>query len=125
MPEMLGAAHPGRLVPRAHGQADAAVAGVDALRAREERREERPRAQEPARDDVPPLRRHLARARRAAPPARPPKRDMRAAADDFVAVGAPLLPARAEAPAAACPGAAAAAGREAAQAEEARMRLKK
>ena len=30
------------------------------------------------------------------PPARPPKkRDMRAAADDFVAVGAPLLPARA------------------------------
>merc|ERR1711903_356991 len=78
---MLGAAHPGRLVPHPYGQADTALAGVDALRAREDR-EGRPRAQEPARDDVPPLRRNLARARRAA-------------ADDFVAVGAPLLPARA------------------------------
>ena len=65
MPEMLGAAHPGRLVPHPYSQADAAVAGVDALRAREDR-QERPRAQEPARDDVPPVRRDLARARRGA-----------------------------------------------------------
>ena len=120
LPKMLGAAHPRRLVPHTYGQADAAVAGVDALRAREERREERPRAQEPARDDVPPLRRHLARARRARPPARPPKkRDTRAAAYYLWPWGRRCSCAR-RGPAAAGPGAAAAVGREAAQAEERR-----
>ena len=44
MSEMLGASHPGRLVPLADGEENEAVASVDALRAREERREERPRA---------------------------------------------------------------------------------
>ena len=91
---MLGAAHPGRLVPHTHGEENAAVTSVDALRAREDR-EGRPRAEKSARDDVPPLRRDLARARRAAAASTPTKKARHARGGRRLrGRGAPLLPAR-------------------------------